>query len=289
MEASMKFAFATRYSMLPALTDRKVIAAALAFCIAVFLPATLFAQNSTSPQGGTAIYTQPAICASSQTGFNGSQNFQPCVDSANNGQWFTVMNASVKTSTNKTLFVSPSLVTGLYTNTQVKGNGSSQTATAVASVAVRVLLDCTNCGNTGAMQTQPALFTTAGFPDAAGSGIVFDARIQQLTATLGQAITSTCLIDITTCSQEVVDLILSTTSAHTFNFILSEVGAGQHTITVQARLDAGNVCYNTNGSVTTCSNTDVVNTTLGSSVGAAVFGLGSVTVMPVQLAPGFSF
>ena len=52
------------------------------------------------------------------------------------------MNAQVKASTNKTLFVSPSLITGLYTNTQVKGNGSSQTAPAVASVAVRVLLDC---------------------------------------------------------------------------------------------------------------------------------------------------
>jgi hypothetical protein len=32
-----------------------------------------------------------------------------------------------------------------------------------------------------------------------------------------------------------------------------------------------------------------VNTTLGSSVSAAVFGLGSLTVIPVQLAPGFSF
>jgi hypothetical protein len=86
-----------------------------------------------------------------------------------------------------------------------------------------------------------------------------------------------------------VGLILSTTSAHTFNFILPEVGAGQHTITVQARLDAGNICYNSNGAITTCSSSDVLNTTLGSSVSAAVFGLGSLTVTPVQLAPGFSF
>jgi len=69
----------------------------------------------------------------------------------------------------------------------------------------------------------------------------------------------------------------------------SEVGAGQHTITVQARLDARNICYNSNGAITTCSSADVVNTTLGSSVSAAVFGLGSLTVTPVQLAPGFSF
>jgi hypothetical protein len=189
-------------SVLPTFGKPTIMVAILAFCFAGFCAMPTFAQTSTSPQGGAAIYTQPAICASSQSGFSGAQNFQPCVDSANNGQWFTVMNAAVKTSTNKTLFVSPSLITGLYTNTQVKGNGSSQTATAAASVAVRVLLDCANCGGAGSVQTQPALFAAAGYPDAGGSGIVFDARIQQLTATLGQAITNTCMLDITTCSPE---------------------------------------------------------------------------------------
>jgi hypothetical protein len=145
----------------------------------------------------------------------------------------------------------------------------------------------------------------AGYPDAGsgqpnqgGSGIIFDARIQQLTATLGQAITSTCLTLVTTttgstlsntCPPEVIDLILSTASAHTFNFILPEVGAGTHTVTIQARLDAGKVCYSTKGAVVNCSTDQVVNTTLASSISAALFGLGSVTVIPVQLAPGFSF
>jgi len=36
----------------------------------------------------------------------------------------------------------------------------------------------------------------------------------------------------------------------------------------------------------TCTN---VNTTLGSSAAAALFGVGSVIVQPVHLAPGFSF
>lgn len=278
----------TGKAMLPRLAKNNFAFFVVILCIAALAPTGLMAQSTTSPQGGAAIYSGSAVCVSSQN-IAGSQNFQPCMDSSNNGQWFTVMNSSVKTSTNKTLFVSPSLVTGLYTNTQVKGGSGSQTATAVASVAVRVLMDCSNCGNAGAVQTQPALYSLAGFPDQGGSGIVFDARIQQLTATLGQAITSTCLADITTCSQEVVDLILSTTSAHSFNFILTEVGAGQHTITIQARLDAGNICYNNNGAITNCSSADVVNTTLASSVSAAVFGLGSVTVLPVQLAPGFSF
>jgi hypothetical protein len=206
------------------------------------------------------------------------------------------MNASLKTSTNKTLFISPSLVTGLYTNTQVKGNNSgiptSQTATAVASVAVRVLLDCVDCGAPGAVQNAPT-YASAGEPDSTGSGIVYDARIQQLTATLGQAITNDCIAASTlgtldACPPEVIDLILSTTSAHAFNYILTQVGAGVHKITIQSRLNAGRRCYDDSGLGTT-SCTTYVNTALGSSVSAALFGLGSLTVMPVQLAPGFTF
>src|ERR1700747_3180699 len=126
-------------AMLPNLAKKTVKFFFAAVAIAALAPNYLSAQTSTSPQGGAAIYPGPAVCVSSQN-IAGSQNFQPCMDSSNNGQWFTVMNASVKTSTNKTLFVSPSLVTGLYTNTQVKGgsSGTSQTATAVASVAGRL-------------------------------------------------------------------------------------------------------------------------------------------------------
>ena len=263
--------------------------------LCLLLTGVASAQNSTSPQGGAAIYTGAVVCVSSGANITTGLLNPPCTDSSNNGSWFTVMNASLKASTNKTLFVSPSLVTGLYTNTQVKGNtttATSQTATAVASVAVRVLLDCTNCAGPGLAQTSPANFTMAGSPDSGGSGIVFDARIQQLTATLGQAITSSCLNLTTltnTCTAEILDLILSTTSAHTFNFILTEVGAGNHTVTIQARLDEGNICYGNSGAITSCSSADVVNTSLGSSVSAALFGLGSVTIVPVQLAPGFSF
>jgi len=277
---------------------------AILFCL--LLSSMASAQSSTSPQGGTAIYDSAAACVgtSFQSGSNTGLLPPRCTDSSNNGSWFTVMAASLKASTNKTFFVSPSLVTGLYTNTQVSGKTSgtptSQTATAVASVAVRVLLDCVGCANAGQPQLQNATWAMAGYPDAGsgqpnqgGSGIIFDARIQQLTATLGQAITSGCLTFTTTlsntCPPEVMNLILDTTSAHTFNFILPEVGAGQHTVTIQARLDAGDICYSTKGYITTCSSDQVVNSSLASSISAALFGLGSVTVIPVQLAPGFSF
>jgi hypothetical protein len=279
------------------LVNGLIVAATLVLLVA----GTASAQQGSSPQGGTAIYDGAAACVgSSFTGATSGSNTgvlpPPCTDTSGGGVWFTVMNASLKASTNKTFFVSPSLVTGLYTNTQVSGKTSgtptSETATSVASVAVRVLLDCNGCALPGASQTTLASWTMAGYPDQGGSGIIFDARIQQLTATLGQAITSTCLnltLLTNTCPPEVIDLILDTTSAHTFNFILPEVGAGTHTVTIQARLDAGKVCYSTKGAVVNCSTDQVVNTTLASSISAALFGLGSVTVIPVQLAPGFSF
>ncbi len=218
------------------------------FVLCILVATAASAQNSTSPQGGTAIYDGAVACVGSS--FQATSNTgplpPPCMDSkTGNGMWYTVMSASLKASTNKTYFVSPSLITGLYTNTQVSGkttgNPSSETATAVASVAVRVLLDCVGCSLPGAAQSTSVSWSKAGYPDEAGSGVIFDARIQQLTATLGQAITSTCLTLVTsttgsttlsnTCPAEVINLILDTTSAHTYNFILPEVGAGTHTVT----------------------------------------------------------
>src|SRR5215469_3028409 len=112
---------------------------------------TAWAQNgtSTSPQGAAGIYNNSAVCASSSS--NLTPSIQTCTDSGNNGLWFTVMNASMKTSTTTDLFITPSLVTGLYTETQVKGGSTavSQTAAATGSVAVRVLIDCSNCAPPG--------------------------------------------------------------------------------------------------------------------------------------------
>ena len=265
-------------------------------CICFLASVTLgsaWGQNgtSTSPQGAAGIYSGSAVCASSSSGLTPS--IPTCTDGASNGTWFTVMNTSVKTSTTTDLFISPSLVTGLYTETQVKGSssGTSQTSAATGSVAVRVLIDCSNCAMPGTAQPGPgpATYAAAAQPDPNGTGVVFDARIQQLTATLGQVITSTCLT-ANNCTNEQIDLVLNTTSAHTFNFVLLNVGSGVHTITVQARLDAGQVCTNTNNNGTggvACNNT--VNTSLGSSVAAALFGVGSVIVQPVHLGPSFSF
>jgi hypothetical protein len=268
------------------------------------------AQTSTSPQGGAAIYTGAAVCTSASfpntfTTPSGTLP-PPCANTTGNGEWFTVMTANLKASQTTTFFVSPSLITGLYTNTQVKGNNTtatSQTASASGSVSVRVLLDCTNCAAAGTAQVADAIYMAAGQPDPGAQGVTFDARIQQLTATLGQAITSGCLTFAgttltNTCQPEVIDLILATTSAHTFNFILQNVGAigtasqgNGHAVTIQAKLDVGEVCTSNpnGGGPATCTNSVNTSTDQASSIAAALFGLGSLTVVPVHLSPDFSF
>lgn len=272
-----------------------------------------WAQTGTSPQGGAAIYTG-AVCTSASfpstfTTPTGTLP-PPCLTTSGDGQWYTVMTASLKASQTTDFFISPSLVTGLYTNTQVKGSNTtatSQTASASGSVSVRVLLDCSNCVAPGSIQVADATYQAAAQPDPFGQGVTFDARIQQLTATLGQAITSGCLTLSTTttgttlsdtCQPEVIDLILATTSAHSFNFILLNVGAtgaasqgNGHSVTVQAKLDVGQVCASSlnGGGPVTCTNNVNTSTDQASSIAAALFGLGSLTVVPVHLSPDFSF
>ncbi|HEX5431043.1 MAG TPA: hypothetical protein VFW83_03700, partial [Bryobacteraceae bacterium] len=122
---------------------------ALAIGSALLLPFGMSAQTSTSPQGAAGIYTGSAVCVASNSGITSTSTTvpPPCTDNSNSGSWFTVMSASLKTSNTTDLFISPSLVTGLYTQTKVKGGSTatSETAAATGSVAVRVLLDCTNC------------------------------------------------------------------------------------------------------------------------------------------------
>ncbi len=283
------------------------------FCVLLMLcmlvSTVASAQTNTSPQGGAAIFNKAAVC----TGAAFPSSFvtptgtlpPPCLTSTGDGEWFTVMTANLKASQTTSFFISPSLVTGLYTNTQVKGSNTtatSQTASASGVVSVRVLLDCSNCAAPGTSQGKTAaVYMGAGQPDPDGAGVVFDARIQQLTATLGQAITTSCLsltLLTHTCTPEVIDLILATTSAHTFNFILLNVGAtgtasqgNGHSVTVQAKLDVGQVCtsgLNGTGPIL-CDNSVNTAGTQSSSIAAALFGLGSLTVVPVHLSPDFSF
>jgi hypothetical protein len=210
-----------------------------------------FAQTASSKQTAAISTVSVAGCSS-----NSTVSMLPCVDA-----WVDVTPAlTIKTSNSTSLFVDASLVTGLYTSTQVKGNntGATSSATAAAGVHVRVLLD-------GVVYA---------YPDQLGSGITFDSRVQTLTANLGNIFTSACAASPATCTltAEQITLVLDTSSAHSFNFILLNVGAGTHTVQVQAQTDAHSTA-----------------STGGVAISNAVYGPGSVTIDAVRLVHDFSF
>jgi hypothetical protein len=184
------------------------------------------------------------------------------------------MTTQIKTSNVSDLFAGVSLVTGIYTSTTVKGNSSGATSSAVAegTVRVRVLLDPPSAG----CQDNCTSADHRTLPDF-GQGVVFDQRVQSLSANLGFIFTGQCALSPTTCTltPEQITLVLDTTSAHSFNFLLPNVGVGTHTLVVQAQISTENtsVFSNTNGGV---------------SISNALFGLGTLTIDAVRLVNSFT-
>ena len=191
------------------------------------------------------------------------------------GAWIEIMAKPMKLSNSQSIFVSPSLVTGLYTQTRTKTTtGGTSTAQAMGAVYMRAVL--IPAGGGDPIVAAPLSLCST---DVFGCqnvdnewGVVLDSRIQ----TLSQSI-SDCTVLVEgvagTCEfTSVIDLILQTASAHTFNFIFPSVGQGTYTIKIYAALGSG---------------ASVIGS--GSAVGAAAFGLGSMTAESVRLVHDFEF
>jgi len=257
--------------------------------IAVFSPPASAQNNLPSSKATAAVNTMVGCTVSNATSSDIAAAPMTCKDvwSGNSvavtpDNFVTIMSVPMKVSNSQSLFATPSLVTGLYTNTLVKTKpGSSSTATAAGGVYMRAVLStdadglnivqiadpvgmCTN-DILGCQQTSNGSF-----------GVVLDSRVQTLTQTL-----SDCVVNVTvggiagsgTCTfDSTIDLILKTTSAHTYNFIFPNVGQGVYYVVVQVGVD----------SAATVSGSGV-------AVGSAAFGLGSLTVESVRLVHDFSF
>ena len=127
----------------------------------------------------------------------------------------------------KDLLIGVSIQSGVFTETMVKGkNGGTDLATASGSIGITVLLD--------------------GNPVAPGK-VTFNHREQELEATFGGVLDS-CedlngdgVIDVDQeceVTDEMIRLMLDTTSANHFNFIAPNVGPGEHTLEVMADVSA---------------------------------------------------
>ena len=123
-----------------------------------------------------------------------------------------LLNAAIKTSSGSgvTLVITPSAVTGLYTETKVTNLASS--ATAEVGIQVCVQVDGKGTGVVGG--------------DANGCAM-YDERFQQLSTNLFTQVSTCALATTALCN---IDLIMSTLSAHSYNFI-AQVPGGQHIVT----------------------------------------------------------
>ena len=132
-----------------------------------------------SSKAAVQINTTVTSCGS----FGGNQ----CTNTDGSGKWLPVMRTQIKTNNIADLFAGVSLVTGIYTSTTVKGNTTGSTSSAVAegTVRVRALLDPSDA----ACQDDCASIKSA--PDG-NRGVVFDQRIQSLSANLGFIFTGEC-------------------------------------------------------------------------------------------------
>lgn len=192
-----------------------------------------------------------------------------------------VMGTSLQVSNSQSIFATASLVSGLYTNTTVKGHtgttGSTSVATAMGGVYMRAVLRDPNT-NAIVQVADPISACTNEIlgcqQDASGVwGVVLDARVQTLTQQL-----SACVVTVTgggtgSCDfSSTIGLMLDTTSAHTFEFIFPNVGVGTYNISIEAAVNAN---ATVSGS--------------GTSIAGAAYGLGSLTAESVRLVHGFSF
>ncbi|MGB9082364.1 MAG: hypothetical protein WCD00_13780 [Desulfuromonadaceae bacterium] len=167
--------------------------------------------------------------------------------------WSTVLSGQIHTATPKDLLIGVSLETSLLTDTLVKSSGGvKDTSTAVAGIEIKVLVD--------GQEASPGV-------------VIFDKRMQQLSATLGGYYTNCTdanldgITDVLTeceLAPEEIELLLDTTAAHHFNFIQANLGQGTHSVVVKSKISNNTVFAN------------------GTASASALLGKGSLSVEEVQ-------
>ena len=173
---------------------RKFVLAAV-FITATFGASTLFAQSSGS---FTASYdsTQCSITASDGTltgGISGNQ--------------LPEVTIKVSGGNGVALVITPSLVTGLYTKNKL----SSSVTTSTQNIGLRVKVEVDDS-------------TDSVVPELGSNGVIYDQRFIQVTASF--------LAGLATCIGDCFTIVESTLSAHSFNFYISDLSPGTHTVKV---------------------------------------------------------
>ena len=171
-----------------------------------------FAGDFMGPQGVMKIFTT-TVCSSTDSG---------CVSGATGSAAQPLMTATIKVSgaSSKSLMLMGSLEDVLITDTSNSGGGKQSTSSATGSTVVTPVVTGGGC-------------PTAGCP-VYPSSVTFASRSQTLTADLGSCtVTSvTNPTEVLTCTDtDTINLLLSTMSANSFNFLVPSMGEGTYTVT----------------------------------------------------------
>ncbi len=225
--------------------NKKIIAIGLAIVLLLSLGVggTLAAENPKASAKATAQITDLYIDASASSTVDDTFNWD--------ADAVLLLEQTIKTANMKDLFIDVSLLSGLYTETNVKSKGGNKdTSGAGAAVIVAVFVD--------------DVMVFPGYP------VVFNARVQVLSAKLQGIIDR---VDLDTGipiigDPEEIGLIIATMSANSFNFIFADLSSGMHTVEVFAAVVAA------------------AGSQAGSAKAKAAIGLGSVTIEEVRMIKG---
>jgi hypothetical protein len=264
--------------------NMRAVSAALAGVICAAFASTATAQGTPSSKATADISTVVKCNMSTATTNDGAAVLPTqCFDLYTGAQvqvanqWVTIMRKPMKVSNSQSIIVSPSLVTGLYTRTRTKtSTGETSTAEAMGGVYLRAVLE--DAAGNELVTAAPLSSCASGLLGCQSVdnkwGVELDTRVQTLTQSLSEC----TVFDLTgaqsgTCSfTSTIDLILKTTSAHTFNFVFPNVGQGTYYVAIKAAVASG---------------ASVIGS--GAAVGAAAFGLGSMVAESVRFVHGFEF
>jgi len=163
----------------------------------------------------TALSNSATVFAQSSGSFSASYNATQCAITDKTGALTggiggtSLPDVSVKVSSGSgvALVITPSFVTGLFTDNKL--SSTSTTSTQNVGLRVKVAVDGV---------------TTNVVPELGSNGVIYDQRFMQVTASF--------LSGLTTCIDTCFEIVESTLSAHSFNFYVSNLSPGTHTISV---------------------------------------------------------
>ena len=162
-----------------------------------------------------ALFGTTAVFAQSSGSFSASYGKTECGITDSNGMLtggitdssLPPVTVKVSSGSGVALVITPSFVTGLYTNNKLNSNQTNSIAN--VGLRMKVMVD----GSTASV-----------IPELGSAGVIYDQRFMQVTASF--------LSGLDTCVDDCFTMVQSTLGARSFNFYVSNLTPGTHTITV---------------------------------------------------------